>query len=108
MLLTDWEYFIESDGHGSWYRLLDCDPMQAPEGLEITFRNGKPIVAAIFEQRNGPFICSCKSNDPEIRYGEMDDFWADDDVLEVIMLKLDIKLHGYGYKVIPCQKVLKK
>lgn len=105
--LSDWEYYKDFDGYGAWYR-LEKFQMEVPEGLEVTFKDGRPIVAAIFEQKSGSFICSCKSDDPELGYGEMDDFWVDDEDLEIIMLKMDIKLHGYGYRVVPGKKDVKK
>lgn len=103
--LTDWTHYNDFNNYSAWYRFLD-KVISIPEGMDITFRDGRPIVAAIFEQETGVYMCACRSDDPKLLYGEMDKLWADDDVLEIIMLKIDIMLHGYGYRVVPCKKVL--
>lgn len=104
--LTDWMFYSEPGEYPAWYRFL-TEKKEIPEGLDITFRDGRPIIAAIFVQNNGTFICGCNSNGPEVSYGELDDISVKDSDIEVTLLLMDIKLHGYGYEVIPGKKVLK-
>lgn len=101
--LSDWTFYEEDGDYPAWYRFL-TEKKEVSEGLEITFKNGYPIIAAIFCQGNGSFICACNSNDPEVLYGELDQLYVEDGEIEIIMLTMDIKLHGYGYKVVPGKK----
>jgi len=103
--VTDWVFCNKQATYPAWYRFLKTKE-EIPEGMDVTFKDGYPIIAAIFYQDNEVFFCACNSNRGTV-FGELDDMFVEDEDLEIVMLKIDIKLHSYGYRVVPGRKDVK-
>jgi len=94
LILSDWIYLVDGS-YGAWYRYASYDDK------DFDFSDKSSIVAAIFEQKDGPYFCAYRGRDSDSTFGHLDEFMVEDQDIELVFLLLDFRLHASGYKVVP-------